>query len=336
MHRFKTVAIVAALATFLFCGEIQAQRGKLLKRIRDDIFGTQPQTPTPAPRTPTLAQPKTSSQQSLQARQQQYSQYQQRLQQQRLQQQRAQQARQLQLQQQQRKVQQQSATNRNTRPQQTPRSRTPLPSAGRQTVAKPRASRDDALNAAATRKGFGLKLDTNRNDELFVAAIDPRGNAAQAGLRRGDVILEIGGVVATNTEEYDQISKAMSPGDQMEFRFERHGRTEKKLIAWGEAPKLEDIDVDELETESAPQSLTSSDSSSRLRDYDFVPPQESETGSQSVLNAPTSRGNTVGASYGSNKDTQQLSRTVEQQQQTIRQLQSELTRLRGSLQSGRR
>lgn len=330
MYRFKIVAIVAIAATFLFCGEIQAQRGKLLKKIRDDIFGTQPQVPTQKPKTPTLAQPK-SSLQNPQARQQ-YSQYQlqqQRIQQQRIQQQRAQQYQQLQ----QRNLKNQNAAYQN-RKTPTPRGTNQLPTAGRKTVATPRTTREDARNAAATRKGFGLKLDTNRNDELFVAAIDPRGNAAQAGLRRGDVVLEIGGVVATTVEEYDQISKAMSPGDQMEFRFERHGQTDKELVTWGEAPDLEDVDVEELG--SAPQSLTSSSnkSSSRTRNYDFVPPRESQQGSQSVLNSSAARSNAQGASYGTSKNTQQLSRTVQQQQQTIQQLKSELSRLRA--QSGRR
>ena len=176
-----------------------------------------------------------------------------------------------------------------------------------------------------------MELDTNRNDELYVSGIDPRGNASESGIRRGDVVLEIGGVVATSVEEYDQISKAMSEGDQMEFRIERHGQTEKMLVAWGEAPDLEDIDVEDLD--EAPSRSTSS--SSRKRNYDFVPPNE---GSKSVLNSGGSSGGSKAAraaSYGSGNQVQQLSQTVQQQQQTIRQLQSEINRLRGSLQSRR-
>lgn len=343
MHRFKLFAILAIAATFVFSAETQAQRGKFLKRIRDDIFGSQPAPQQPKPKTPTLAQPRTTpqnpyarpqtgaakpGQQSQYSRQsQQYSQYQQRLQQQ----QRAQQQQRSQYQQ----MQQRSVQNRQNKGYQRPqsptlRSKQPLPSAGRNTAANRPNRREENRNAIATREGFGLKLDTNRNDELFVAGIDPRGNASQAGLKRGDVVLEIGGVVATTVEEYDQISKAMSPGDQMEFRIERHGQTDKKLVTWGELPDFDEEESEDLD--DAPRS--SIGSSSRSRNYDFVPPREGQEGSQSVLNSP--RGNAIGASYGSGKQVQQLSRTVQQQQQTIRQLQSELTRLRSSLQSGRR
>lgn len=322
MQRFIFFALIA---TFVFCGEAQAQRGKFLKRLRDDIFGTQPQTPQTRPptqqRTPTLAKPNTTQQNPF-----------------------------LRQQQQQRATnryptqQKPRGTTRYPQPpsstagryapsrQQLPTNRQPLP-ASANTRSRTSPQRTPTLNrgaertsAIATRTGFGLTLDTNRNDELFVASVVSGGNAAKAGIRRGDTVLEIGGVEATSVEEYDQISKAMSEGDQMEFRIERHGQTDKILVAWGEAPDLESLETTtDTDLSTAPGSKTNS---TRDRNYDFVPP----AGGKSVLDSTPVRGTSV----SSNRQVQQLSRTIQQQNQTIRQLQSELSKLRGATRNGRR
>ena len=321
MQRFIFFALIA---TFVFCGEAQAQRGKFLKRLRDDIFGSQPQLPQTRPptqqqRTPTLARPKTTTPQNPYLRQQQQqrtptpttsSRY---------------------------PTQQTRATTRYPQPPSSTKgryapTRQQLPSTSR-TQSRTPQQRTPTLNrgaerksAIATRTGFGLTLDTNRDDELFVASVVPGGNAAKSGIRRGDTILEIGGVEATSVEEYDQISKAMSGGDQMEFRFERHGQTDKVLVAWGEAPDVENLETTDLGP--APGKDTTSPSRPKERNYDFVPP----AGGKSVLDGTPVRGNPV----SSNSQVQQLSRTVQQQNQTIRQLQGELSKLRGAMRNGRR
>ena len=320
MQRFIFFALIA---TFVFCGEAQAQRGKFLKRLRADIFGSQPQPPQTRPpvqqqRTPTLAKPNTARQtpqQNPYLRQQ----------------------------------QQRTPTTTNRYPQQQTRGTTRYPqppssTAGRYAPTKqqlptsatsrtqqrslkptPTLNRGaERKSAIATRTGFGLRLDTNRNDELYVASVVPGGNAAKAGIRRGDTILEIGGVEATSVEEYDQISKAMSEGDQMEFRIERHGQTDKMLVAWGEAPDLENL---ETTTDLGPAPRKNSDG--KERNYDFVPPAG---GGKSVLDGSSVRGKPVSSS----NQVQQLSRTVQQQNQTIRQLQGELSKLRGAMGNGRR
>jgi len=317
MQRFIFFALIA---TFVFCGEAQAQRGKFLKRLRDDIFGTQPQVPQtrrPAQqqRTPTLARPNTTKQNPYSRQQQQRTQT--------------------------------PSTNRypnqqqargTTRYPQPPSSTTgryapnrqQLPSTARSRTQQRTPSRTPTLNrgaerksAIATRTGFGLTLDTNRDDELYVASVVSGGNAAKSGIRRGDTILEIGGVEATSVEEYDQISKAMSEGDQMEFRIERHGQTDKILVAWGEAPDLEN-----LETTDLGPAPGNDRNSTKERNYDFVPP----AGGKSVLDGTPVRGNTVSSS----SQVRQLSRTVQQQNQTIRQLQGELSKLRGAMRNGGR
>ena len=280
MHRFLLVAMIA---TLVFCGETQAQRGRFFQRLKEDIFGTQSKTP----------QKPTSKQQ--------------------------QQSRTPTLANQQKQSEKKGATGQQRIP--SPASRY-QPTQNR-SYGNSRNTAAAKRFASATRKGFGLVLDINRDKELYVTQVDPRGNAAQAGIRRGDVVLEIGGLVATSIEEYEQISKAMNDGDQMEFRIERGGRTDKMLVTWGQAPDPEDNEV-------ASQGNTPKSANSRTNRYEFVPPRSSgNSDSQSVL-SNRSR-NTLGAAYSSSNQLQQLSRTVQQQQQTIRQLQSEVNRLRRAL-----
>lgn len=88
-------------------------------------------------------------------------------------------------------------------------------------------------NAQAT-EGFGMRVE-QRGESLVVRQIDGKGNAAEAGIKRGDIILNGGGVEFSTVDEFNQITEILKNGDQLEFEIERRGKKEKLLIQFGEA-----------------------------------------------------------------------------------------------------
>lgn len=102
-------------------------------------------------------------------------------------------------------------------------------------------------------KGFGMTLQ-ELGESFVVGNIDPRGNAAAAGLRRGDVIENIGGAPIQVIEEFEAIGKAMSGGDRVEFEVSRRGsKPEKVIVQYG---KPEPVKADESnKIEIAPAEL---------------------------------------------------------------------------------
>lgn len=117
----------------------------------------------------------------------------------------------------------------------------------------------------ATSKGFGMELRQVK-ESFYIGQIDPRGNAAQAGLRSGDLIEEIGGAPVKVVEEFEAIAKAMQGGDRVEFKVSRRGsRAKKVIVQYGEAAPIEEaenansIDVSPLELDPLPTKRTVQD-----------------------------------------------------------------------------
>jgi len=103
-------------------------------------------------------------------------------------------------------------------------------------------SRDDKREPVSQDQaaaGFGMAIQKS-GELFFVSQIDPRGNAAAAGLRRGDVIENIGGAPIKVVEEYAAIAKAMRGGDRVEFEVSRRGsKPEKVIVQFGKAKPVE-------------------------------------------------------------------------------------------------
>ncbi len=71
---------------------------------------------------------------------------------------------------------------------------------------------------------------------LLIEQVDPQGAGAVAGLRRGDVIVSVGGIEARNEADLTSIAKIMQPGDQVEFEILRRGQPKKILVQFGDVP----------------------------------------------------------------------------------------------------
>lgn len=196
------------------------------------------------------------------------------------------------------------------------------------------SGKTNSVSSVSQRNGFGFKVAVNGNDELYVSGVDRNGNAAQAGVRRGDRIKEIGGIESKTIQEFEEIAKIMSPGDQMEFKISRSGRDQKIMVPFGQMPKPEAAELTSRNEQTAPPE------SKATRRYDFAPPSGSKN-MKSVLNSQSI--------YRSQPQTKQVSQrftdqidpnqikmmrdTIEQQNKQIEQLQREIFQLRRSRRS---
>ncbi len=88
-------------------------------------------------------------------------------------------------------------------------------------------------NAKAT-LGFGMLVEL-RNDKLYVSKMDPKGNAAIAGVRVGDRLVAGGGIDFESLSDFNGIGDILEDGDQLEFEVERNGREKEMMIVFGKA-----------------------------------------------------------------------------------------------------
>ena len=222
----------------------------------------------------------------------------------------------------------------NTPTRQAP-SRSPTAKAGSSSRQKaPELSKSGSLRrpvTRSTRNGFGFQIALAANDNLVVSSVERGSNAEEAGIKRGDKILEIGGIEATSVEEFEEIAKIMGQGDELEFKIARASGQQKMNVRYGELPELE-----EEEEEVERPALSTSSSEKR---YDFSPPSNSDGRSpNSVLSRSQSQSQSGYQSVSStrndaaNRQIRLLNQRIGEQNRQIQKLQLELQKL----QSGRR
>ncbi|MEM9413105.1 MAG: PDZ domain-containing protein, partial [Planctomycetota bacterium] len=114
--------------------------------------------------------------------------------------------------------------------------------------------------------GFGFQVALNEKDRIIVSKVNSEGNAISAGIRRGDEIKEIGGIEATSIEEFNEIAKIMTDGDQMEFLIRRGSRDKKIDVQFGQVSEPTDREIASVESQS------------QNKRYDFAPPSEPHIG----------------------------------------------------------
>ena len=72
-----------------------------------------------------------------------------------------------------------------------------------------------------------------RKEKLFVAQLDPKGNAAAAGVRTGDQLVAGGGIDFETVADFNGISEVLEDGDQLEFSIKRGNSDKDLLIVYG-------------------------------------------------------------------------------------------------------
>jgi len=301
MHRIATFIIAAFIVGFIAdTSSAQIGRGRLLKKFRDDLFGT----------------PNDSFHQAQEAAAREA-------------QLKLEAARKAQLENQKRLANSRQPTPIGTgkkqtaqqppsqRAQQSPHQR-PTPTQTRQ---QPR--QNVANPNQKPKKGFGFQL-VEKERKLFVAKVDPTGNAASKGIRRGDVITGIGGVQIDGTDAFDEIVEILTDGDSIEIAIQRGGKSDEIQVSYGETPN-----TPEAEGEFRGDIEPIAPLPRNRRTADFAPPQQQLSNQSSSRNRHViSPGHTQTPSRGAynpqGTNTQQLDSVVRQQASQIQALQREL------------
>jgi serine protease Do len=87
--------------------------------------------------------------------------------------------------------------------------------------------------AAPTRLGLAVQPLTpeaaresgvRAREGLLVTSVEPESSAAAAGIRRGDVILEVEGQPVKSGADLERLTQALKPGQPLSVRLERDGR----------------------------------------------------------------------------------------------------------------
>ncbi len=94
---------------------------------------------------------------------------------------------------------------------------------------------------AGVSREFGMAIE-KVGESIVVSQVANRGNASDAGVKRGDVVLAVGGAKLSVVEEFDAIADAMSGGDRVEFEFTRRGSKdpEKVFVQFGQPEERDD------------------------------------------------------------------------------------------------
>lgn len=132
--------------------------------------------------------------------------------------------------------------------------------------------------------GFGLELKADRNDQIQIHRLDRGGNAEEAGLRRGDQILQIGGVDLMSVEEFEEIAKIMRDGDQIELKVQRSGKTADVMLTFGEP--LDIPDDGEIQYPQEGYNYQGNLPTAPGSEYDFVPRQTTNDSRANPAGAP--------------------------------------------------
>ncbi len=100
-----------------------------------------------------------------------------------------------------------------------------------------------ALQSQGEKIDLGIVIRATGTGEqakgLLIEKIDDRGFGAKSGLRKGDLIIGIGGIEARNKDDFNSIADVMRAGDQIEFEVNRKGKSEKIIVQFGESTDSE-------------------------------------------------------------------------------------------------
>lgn len=194
--------------------------------------------------------------------------------------------------------------------------------------------------------GFGWKIE-ERKEQLFVTQVERGGNAERVGIKVGDQLVELGGIPIHTQDEYREIAGIFGEGDQIVVKLARGGKPYERDLQFGEAPDADVADplphANAAPGQQRPRSAAATPptygGNTGLGDVpDFAPPIVTPAASggarpgqtppitqPSLQPRPAPAANAPTAQH---YEIQRLQQIVRQQQETIRQLQSELENLK--------
>ena len=227
-----------------------------------------------------------------------------------------------------RQTQQRRTTQRPQQVQQPTLATRPLPPISDPTqaqnrVPQPVGQRTSQPTGMSSSAGFGAVVQLAKNNQMVVTRLSPQGNAIKAGLKPGDVVKAVGSVKLSSVQEYEQITKGLKPGDQMEFEVVRRGRPQKALVAFGTAPAVQASVTNSVPATSA-SAVTYVDSNINLEGVPSVLDNSIQPAAR-VSHLPQTAPSVVAVPRTSEK---RLKRTIESQRAKMERMEQELEMLR--------
>ena len=135
-----------------------------------------------------------------------------------------------------------------------------------------------SLARSTKRIGFGMQVEVDKEDNFVVTQVDKNGNADEAGIRRGDLITQLGGADIGSLEEFKEIVKVLGEGDQMELQISRNGKKKEVTVQYGE---MQEIPATIADDNPATPAIAATPVTGP---YDFVPQKNNQF--RSVLDGP--------------------------------------------------
>ena len=138
----------------------------------------------------------------------------------------------------------------------------------------PQAIQNVTRSAKKQSQAFGMLLET-KGEKLVVTQINPAGNASKAGIRKGDSIMELGGLDLSSMLAFNEITDVLKDGDQIELLVDRAGKESQKLVMFGRAPAVTTGGPAQPSNFGGPVNRTARNVTSRntsnLSQYELVP-----------------------------------------------------------------
>ena len=225
--------------------------------------------------------------------------------------------------------------NQATRPRSAdPRSIQPARSTNNRSTASrlPKTPAADSQTAMPTRSsatatlGFGMMVRL-RGEKLYVGQVDPKGNAASAGVRTGDQLVSGGGVDFESIADFNGIAEVLQDGDQLEFLVKRSGREKDMMIVYGKPTADQSGEILEGSFEASKATKLRSTMQQPKVNQINTRPNNSFMPNRQNVRATTNRNFSNSSQQTTGRSG--ASQTIRSQQEEIQRLRSQLNQMQG-------